>query len=76
MNYLRRSEKYSDRIIRNVIRERANAQRTILKRIEIRDLKWFDHLMKMEQKRFLHKLFKWISPGRGKPRKSWNEGMQ
>jgi hypothetical protein len=48
-----------------VIRERPSVQQTILERIEIRGLKWFGHLMRMEQERLPHKLFKW-TPGKRK----------
>jgi len=51
INYLRRSEGILrwERVKNVVIRERASVQQTILKRIERRYLKWFSHLMRMEQ---------------------------
>jgi len=56
-------------------RERASAQQTILERPKIRGLKWFDHLMKMEQDRLLHELFKWVLPGKKKRQRPRNESI-
>jgi hypothetical protein len=47
-----------ERVKNDVIKETANVQQIILERMEIRSLKWFNHLMKMEQERSSHKLFK------------------
>jgi hypothetical protein len=63
-------------------RERINAQQKIekiLKNIEIRALKWFGHLMGIEQKRLPRKLFKWTPLGKRKRRRlwrSWNERVR
>jgi len=47
-------------------REREPVQQTVLERIERRGLKLFGYLMKMEQEKFRHKLFKWTSLGKRK----------
>jgi len=61
-----------------MIWERANAQQRILERIEIGVLKSSGHLMRMEQKRVPHKLFRWTPLGKTKRRRqrSWNKGMR
>lgn len=68
MDYLRRSEGISrlQRINNEDIRQRANAHETILERIERRGLKWFGHMMRMDEQRLPLKLFKWNPPGRRK----------
>jgi len=57
MDYLRfEGISRRERVRNDVIKERAITNNT--ERIEIRELKWFDHLIGMEQENFPHKLFK------------------
>lgn len=81
MDYLRRSSRVSrrERITNDEIRNRMAAIETVTQRIEKRSLKWFGHLLRMEDGRWPKRLFTWKPPGknkRGRPRKSWNEGIR
>lgn len=81
MDYLRRSAGISkrDHITNEEIRNKMKAQETVLDRIELGSLKWFGHLMRMEESRWPSRIFRWKPPGRrkkGRPRRSWNEGIR
>lgn len=81
MDYLRRSSRVSrrERITNEEIRNRMSATETVTHRIEKRSLKWFGHLLRMEDGRWPKRLFNWKPPGknkRGRPRKSWKEGVR
>ncbi|XP_030752232.1 uncharacterized protein LOC115879476 [Sitophilus oryzae] len=82
MDYLRRSARVSrlQRVRNEEIRNRTSAQETvIIRRIEKRSLRWFGHLMRMEDTRWPKRVFKWSPTGgnkRGRPRRSWNDGIR
>lgn len=81
MDYLRRSAGVSrrERITSEEIRRRMHAEDTIINRVERRGLKWFGHLLRMDEQRWPRKIFQWRPPGRGKrgrPRLSWYENMR
>lgn len=81
MDYLRRSAGISkmEHIPNQEIRNIMHAEETVVDRIQIRGLKWFGHLLRMDENRWPQRIFKWTPPGRrkrGRPRRSWNEGMR
>lgn len=81
MDYLRRSARTSrlQHVTNEVIRDRLHARESVLDRIEIRSLRWFGHLMRMPEHRWPRRMFEWVPPGRkkrGRPRRSWNEGIR
>ncbi|XP_044757686.1 uncharacterized protein LOC123315839 [Coccinella septempunctata] len=78
MDYLRRSARTSrlQHVTNDSIRDRLQAKETVMDRIEIRSLRWFGHLKRMPEYRWPRRL--WVPPGRrkrGRPRRSWNEGV-
>ncbi|XP_071644241.1 uncharacterized protein [Temnothorax longispinosus] len=80
MDYLRRGAGVSrlSRVKNEEVRNRMEAEKTIIERIEKRQLCWFGHLMRMSEDRWPQRLYKWTPPGtrkRERPRRSWNEGM-
>ncbi|XP_030760716.1 uncharacterized protein LOC115885831 [Sitophilus oryzae] len=60
MDYLRRSARVSrlQRVRNEEIRNRTSAQETVIQRIEKRGLRWFGHLMRMEDTRWPKRVFK------------------
>lgn len=81
MDYLRRSTRTSrlERVRNEDIRKKMHAEETIINRIEKKGLTWFGHVLRMEDARWPKRMFTWKPPGknkRGRPRKSWNEGMR
>ena len=74
MDYLRRSARVSrlDHIKNQEIRNRMDAEETVLERIERKGLQWFGHLMRMDEGRWPKQIYEWKPPGRrrrGKPKK-------
>ncbi|KAH1010061.1 hypothetical protein HUJ05_004421 [Dendroctonus ponderosae] len=69
-----------DIICRNEdIRQRADAQDPVLERIGRRGCRWFGDMMRMDDQGLPRKTFKWNSSRRrkrGRPSRSWNEGME
>jgi hypothetical protein len=59
MDYLRRSAKKSklERFLNQEIRKIMKAEETVLDRIEIRKLRWFGHLMKMPEEKWLARIY-------------------
>lgn len=81
MDYLRRSARRSrlERIRNEQIRREMSAEETVIERIEKKSLKWFGHLLRMEETRWPKRIFQWTPPGkqkRGRPHRSWNEGIR
>lgn len=81
MDYLRRSSRTSrrERVTNVQIRNSMAATETVIDRIQKRSLKWFGHLLRMEDTRWPKRLFYWTPPGKrkkGRPRRSWNEGVR
>lgn len=81
MDYLRRSARKS-RIerVRNVdIRRIMEAEQTLVERVEVKGLKWFGHVLRMNNDRWPRRAWEWQPPGRrkrGRPRRSWNDNMR
>ena len=81
MDYLRRSTRRSriERIRNEEIRKEMSAKETVVERVEKRSLKWFGHMLRMDDERWPKRIFNWKPPGRnrrGRPRKSWNEAIR
>ena len=75
MDYLRRSARRSrlERIRNEQIRREMSAEETVIERIEKKSLKWFGHLLRMEETRWPKRIFQWTPPGkqkRGRPHRS------
>ena len=50
------------------------AEQLILDRVQKRQLKWYAHLLRMEDSRWPKKIYQWTTHGRrrrGKPQQSW-----
>ena len=72
MDYLRRSARVFrlQKIPNTTIRSKMQAEQSILDRIQRRQLKWYGHLLRMEDSRWA----KWTPHGRrrrGRPQQSW-----
>ena len=55
------------------------AEENVNDRIEKRKLKWFGHLMRMQQQRWPKIIFQWTPAGRGirgRPRRSWSQQIK
>ena len=81
MDYLRRSARVSrlQRVRNEEIRNRMKATESVIQRVEKRGLRWFGHLLRMDDTRWPKRIFQWTPPGknkRGRPRRSWNEGIR
>ena len=74
-----RSSSVTDLIIFLNLQRRMGAEESVIDRIEKRKLKWFGHLMRMQQQRWPKRLFQWIPAGRGirgRPRRSWYQQIK
>jgi hypothetical protein len=80
MGALRRSARISklDRKMNVYIREKMNAQGTILDEITRKQLIWYGHVERMDPTRLPKIMSSWKPEGRkkqGRPRRSWNDGI-
>ena len=66
MDYLRRSARVSrlQKIPNTAIRNKLQAEQSILDRIQRRQLKWYGHLLRMEDSRWPKKIYQWTPHGR------------
>ena len=76
MDYLRRSARVSrlQKIPNTIIRNKMQAEQSILDRIQRRQLKWYGHLLRIEDSRWPKKIYKWTPHGRrrrGRTQQSW-----
>ena len=74
MDYLRRSGRVSrlQKILNTAIRNKMQAEQSILNRIQRRQLKWYVHFLRMEE--WPKKIYQWTPHSRrrrGKPQLSW-----
>ena len=56
------------------IRSKLQAEQSTLDRIQRRQLKWYEHLLRMEDSRWPNKIYQWrlyIGRRRGRPQQSW-----
>ena len=54
------------------------AEKSILDTIQGRQLKWFEHLLIMEDSRWLKKIYQWTPQSkrrRGRPQQSWKKEL-
>ena len=75
-DYLRKSTTVSrlQKIPNTAIRTKMQAEQSILDRIQRRQLKWYGHLLRMEDSRWSKKIYQWTPHGRrrrGRPQQSW-----
>ena len=68
MDFWRRSARISrkDKIRNNVIKQKMNVARSLLEDIKTKQLKWYGHVRRMEERRLPKKVMKWSQPGRRK----------
>ncbi|XP_045460891.1 uncharacterized protein LOC123671210 [Harmonia axyridis] len=60
------------------IRETMGVKQTIVEEVRVKQLKWYGHVQRMTPKRLPKQLLDWVpagKKGRGRPRKSWREGI-
>ena len=81
MDFLRRSCRISrlEHVRNEVIRERAKVVKSIIDDIDKKQLTWFGHVKRMEERRWPRKILDWGPPERrkrGRPRRSWRENVQ
>ena len=80
-DYLRRSASVSrlHKIPNTAIRNKMQAEQSILDRIQRRQLKWYGHLLRMEDSRWPKKIYQWKLHGRrrrGRPQLSWKNQVK
>ena len=75
MDYLRStSVQITKKIPNTTIRSKMQAEQSILDRMQRRQLKWYGHLLRMEDSRWPKKIYQWTPHSRrriGRPQKSW-----
>ena len=81
MDFLRRSCRISrlEHVRNEVIRERAKVVKSIIDDIDKKQLTWFGHVKRMEERRWPRKILEWDPPERrkrGRPRRSQRENVQ
>jgi hypothetical protein len=81
MDYWRHSARKSrrERIRNTVIREMMKVEKTILGRIEQKQLQWCGHVKRMENGRVLKTIMEWETEGRrrkGRPLGTWIDGIR
>ena len=65
-----------DKIRNNIIKQKMNVTRSLLEDIKTKQLKWYGHVQRMEERRLPKKVMKWSPPGRrklGRPKLTWAE---
>ncbi|KAJ8952322.1 hypothetical protein NQ318_017216 [Aromia moschata] len=80
MDYWRRAAGRSrlERIKNERIREVMGIKQTIVEEIRVKQLKWYGDVQRMTQERLPKQILEWTPEGRrkrGRPRKSWLEGI-
>ncbi|KAK4876924.1 hypothetical protein RN001_009430 [Aquatica leii] len=81
MDHLRRSARKPrlEHVRNDEIRRTMEVTETIIERIEKRSLKWFGHILRMEENKWPKRLFAWKPTGKNKKsraRCSWNDGIR
>ena len=74
MDYLRSASVFRlQKIPNTTIRSNKQAEQSILDRIQRRQLKWYGHLLRMEDSCWQKKIYQWTPHGRrrGRPQQSW-----
>jgi hypothetical protein len=68
-----------DKIRNTTIKKIMNVTRSLLDDIKTKQLQWYEHVRKMEERRVPKEVLKWRSPGRrkrGRPTLTWTEGIR
>lgn len=81
MDFWRRSCGISriERIPNAAIRDKVGCQKNILHLIGTKRLKWYGHLMRMDENRWPKKIYNYMPPERrkrGRPKKKWTEDVE
>jgi hypothetical protein len=81
MDYWRRSARKSrrERIRNTVIREMMEVEKTILERMERKQLQWYGHVKRIENDRLPKTIMEWEREGRrrkGRPLGTWADGIR
>ena len=81
MIFLRRSSRLSrkDKIRNTIVKQKMNVTRSLLDDINTKQLKWYEHVQRMEEGRLPKQAMKWNPPGRrkrGRPKLTWAEGIR
>ena len=80
-DFWRRSARISrkDKIRNTVIKQKMNSVRYLLDDIKIKQLQWYGHVQRMEERRLPKEVMKWSPSGRrnrGRPKLTWAEGIR
>jgi len=62
-----------------IIKQKINVTRILLEDIKTKQLQWYGHVQRMEERRLPKEFMKWLPPGRRKrsrPKLSWAEGIK
>jgi hypothetical protein len=79
--FWRRSPRISrkNKIRNNIIKEKINVTWFLLDDIKTKQLQWYGHVQRMEERRLTEEVMKWRPPGRrkrGRPKLSWAEEIR
>ena len=79
MDFWRHSARISrkDKIRNTIIRQKMSVTRSFLDDIKTKQLEWYGHVQRMEERRLPKEVMKWSPPGqRGRPKVTWAEGIR
>jgi hypothetical protein len=81
MDYLRRSARISrmDKIRNEAIRTKMGIKKNIVQEIEKQQLRWYDHVKRMEDGKIVNQVAEWKPQGkrkRGRPVNTWKDGIR
>jgi hypothetical protein len=81
MDFWRRSARLfrKDNIRNTTIKQKINVTRSLLDDIKTKQLKWYGHVQRMEERRLPKQVMKWNPLGkrkRGRPKLTWMEGIR
>lgn len=81
MDAIRRAARISrmERIRNEEMKEIMGIESSIIQDVERKQLIWYGHVERMEEKRLSKKAMKWIPPGRkkrGRPKRNWMKGIR
>ena len=68
-----------DKIRNTIIKQKINVVRSVLDDIKTKQLQWYGHVQRMEERRLPKEVMKWSPPGRrkrGRPKLTWAEGIR
>ncbi|XP_030746017.1 uncharacterized protein LOC115874859 [Sitophilus oryzae] len=82
MDAIRRSARTSrlDRVRSETIMDKMGRRKTIVEELESAQLKWYEHVRRMDNTRLPQKLLNWLlqkrEENRGRPRTNWMESVK